>query len=161
MPPGAVWIADPKNIQTVLDLYRSSEKLSAGRIAKRLKTQIHNVTYVLRNHLDPEEYAYLKSLRWSIAKRGEKHPRWVVDRSVVVRKRTVLLQNGERNYRQKMANLLGLERLSSHVDVHHLDGDITNDNLDNLILMTPAAHMRLHKMFGFKLQPKKRRVIIV
>lgn len=161
MPHSAAWIQNPENKRIVVELYRSAENLSAGKIARRLGTQIHNVTYVLKNNLDPEEYTYLKSLRWSIAKRGEKHPRWVKNRTTVARKRTVLLQRGERNYRQKMADLLGLDRLPPYVDVHHLDGDKTNDDLDNLILMTPGAHMRLHTMFGFRLQPKKRKVIMV
>lgn len=44
----------------------------------------------------------------------------------------------------KMEERLGRRLLSDEV-VHHIDGDRSNNNLDNLALMTRAAHSRLHR----------------
>jgi DNA-binding LytR/AlgR family response regulator len=156
MPSSYWWTSQPGNIEKVLAMYRHQDNLSASKIARQLKTQIHNVCDILRRHLDQDEYRELKARRWSIAKRGEKHPRWEPDRDLVKRPRVVRFQTGDRIYRQRMADLLGLERLPSHVDVHHIDGDPTNNALDNLAIMTPEAHMRLH---GHQPPKRKRRVL--
>lgn len=40
--------------------------------------------------------------------------------------------------------LLGIEKLPRALVVHHIDGDPTNDDVDNLSLMTYTAHNRIH-----------------
>lgn len=43
-----------------------------------------------------------------------------------------------------MAQALGVEEIPSSLVVHHVDGDQTNNDLDNLALMTASAHTVLH-----------------
>lgn len=40
--------------------------------------------------------------------------------------------------------LLGIEKLPRGLVVHHIDGDPTNDDANNLSLMTYTAHNRIH-----------------
>jgi hypothetical protein len=58
---------------------------------------------------------------------------------------TVLLSTGEivLEHRFVMANYLGRELLDTEV-VHHIDGDITNNDVENLELHTPESHVVLH-----------------
>ena len=40
------------------------------------------------------------------------------------------------------------EKLAEGFDVHHVDGDHTNDDPSNLVLIEHVDHMRLHNMKG-------------
>ena len=44
-----------------------------------------------------------------------------------------------------VAKSLGLAELPAHWEVHHIDGDKTNDMMDNFALVTHAGHQTLHK----------------
>jgi hypothetical protein len=65
---------------------------------------------------------------------GEKNPRWAGDD-----------YKGRRNslYRKLVGKVLGRD-LEASEDVHHKDGDFTNNNIDNLEVMSRAEHMRIH-----------------
>ena len=39
-----------------------------------------------------------------------------------------------------------LKDLSCNVDIHHIDGDIYNNNIDNLISLSESEHIRLHHL---------------
>jgi len=70
----------------------------------------------------------------------DKSPRWAGDD-----------YTGRRNYLYR--NIMGKElgrKLESCEDVHHKDGDFTNNNIDNLEVMTRAEHMRLHAIENVK-----------
>jgi len=58
---------------------------------------------------------------------------------------TVLNENGvlEREHRLIMKDLLG-RKLRSNEVVHHIDGNITNNDPNNLEVMTRADHISLH-----------------
>ena len=43
-----------------------------------------------------------------------------------------------------MESFIGRKLKNTEV-VHHIDGDSTNNDIDNLALMTAAAHTRLHR----------------
>jgi len=47
-------------------------------------------------------------------------------------------------HRIVMAELLGLAELPSHIEVHHIDEDKTNNSPDNLAAVTGTGHRRLH-----------------
>lgn len=46
----------------------------------------------------------------------------------------------QRIHRLQLANLI------ASGEIHHIDGDKTNNDLDNLALVTVAAHNKLHKI---------------
>ena len=52
---------------------------------------------------------------------------------------------GKMIHRLVMEKFIGRE-LFSHVVVHHIDGDKSNNSIDNLALMTTSAHARLHRL---------------
>lgn len=45
-----------------------------------------------------------------------------------------------------MAEALSLQELPESLDVHHIDGNTKNNDLDNLALVTKAGHKRIHFM---------------
>jgi len=62
----------------------------------------------------------------------EKHPSW---------------KGGKRNYYQSQARkIMGVT--DSNTAVHHLDGDYTNNNPDNLLVLPRNEHTRLHLFQG-------------
>lgn len=52
---------------------------------------------------------------------------------------------GKMIHRLVMEKFIGRE-LFSHEVVHHIDGDKSNNSIDNLALMTTSAHARLHRL---------------
>jgi hypothetical protein len=57
-----------------------------------------------------------------------------------------LLKDGKRQFvhRIVMAEALGMKELPEMFDVHHIDGNTKNNLLDNLALVTPSGHQKLH-----------------
>lgn len=45
-----------------------------------------------------------------------------------------------------MCQALGLTEMPAGFVIHHIDGDKTNNSIDNLALMTNRAHSRLHSL---------------
>lgn len=56
-----------------------------------------------------------------------------------------------------MCEHLGLTELPAGFVVHHIDGDKTNNKLNNLSLMTNSAHLRLHALERATTRTKVRR----
>lgn len=146
---------DPKNVEAVLGLYLSDEKPVVREVAQRLGTTAHNVQYILRTSLDPERLRAEQALRYSRSKMGERNPMQGRSGSlhhnyvgvipdghgylqVKVSGKYVLL------HRKVMADALGVERLPDWLDVHHIDENKHNNDLDNLALVTRSGHRRLH-----------------
>jgi hypothetical protein len=50
-----------------------------------------------------------------------------------------------------VAKSLGLEELPAHWEVHHIDEDKTNNDLDNLAIVTKRGHRKLHRVLLGKL----------
>lgn len=48
------------------------------------------------------------------------------------------------DYRAKYAEYYQIE-IGKDMDVHHIDGDRTNNNIDNLLLLPKDIHQRMHK----------------
>jgi hypothetical protein len=63
-------------------------------------------------------------------------------------------------HRYVMANHLGRMLLTDE-HVHHVDGNKTNNSLDNLVLMTNSEHMRMHTTERYRLIGKSERCDIV
>ena len=52
------------------------------------------------------------------------------------------------NYRKKYQKHHNLE-LDSNTDVHHIDWNRKNNDIDNLIAIPKSLHVRIHKDIGF------------
>lgn len=60
------------------------------------------------------------------------------------RKRVQYKHNHMHESQRIYCKLLGIEKLPRALVVHHIDGDPTNDDVNNLSLMTYTAHNRIH-----------------
>jgi len=154
MAVSSTWVRRVENIEQSLRLYRETE-MTIKEISQRLETTQHNIQAVLRRNMCSTERKKLQALRYAKAKRGAKNPmhnrtgeqhhNWKGDcfdgRGYLTR-----VHNGKRQFvhRIVMAQALGVEEIPSSLIVHHVDGDPTNNDLDNLALMTASAHMVLH-----------------
>ena len=60
--------------------------------------------------------------------------------------RFIVYENGERKYRSRavMEKYIGRDLMPGEI-VHHLNGDKTDDRIDNLELMTHQRHNNIHK----------------
>lgn len=83
---------------------------------------------------------------WYKARRGEKHGMWkggkrLTSDGYVIYKAGAL--RGQHEHRAVMEQALG-RPLSPGELVHHIDGNKTNNDLDNLQILTQAEHNRIH-----------------
>lgn len=150
------YVSNEENIKNVLHLYLEDDrKLGYQSIADELRTRYANVLYIVNHYVDGERKNMERSLRMSrsklgnknpmLGKTGETHPRFkglIGDGHGYVQRRV----NGkyQLEHRRVMAQALGLEMLPSWLDVHHIDKDKQNNSLDNLALVTPIGHGKLH-----------------
>jgi hypothetical protein len=149
------WTRDPQNIKHTLALYRSPELPTLETIAKKLETSYQNVQFVVKKHLTKDEYSAHKKVRYSVSKTGDlnpmkdktgkKHHNWVGEcenhkgyLTIVVNQKRVFV------HRHVMAKALGLKKLPGIFDVHHIDGDTRNNDLNNLVLCTKTGHHGIH-----------------
>lgn len=63
-------------------------------------------------------------------------------------KRIRLGQNNFIDYHRQIVENFLERKLSSNEIVHHKDGNINNNNITNLQLMTKSEHMKLHRKDG-------------
>jgi len=147
---------DQEKVQKVLDLYcRNPDKPTVQQVAEMMETRWHNVNGVIRTHLTLEERKNEKALRYSRSKMHERNPMKGKNGSlhhnyqgviqdghgylqVKIGSRYILL------HRHVMAQALGLEKLPSWLEVHHIDEDPYNNDIDNLALVTSSGHGKLH-----------------
>lgn len=144
-----------ERVAEVLSLYRSQEAPTADFISQKLGTSIHTITWVLSHKMSSAEYEALKKLRYSRSKMGKKnpqfgkcgedHPRWIGECKDGYGYLTCLV-DGKRVFvhRHVMAKALGLKSLPRQFEVHHINDDREDNGLDNLALVTSAAHKAVH-----------------
>ena len=155
MSVSKTYTADPDNVASVLTLYCSEEKPTTTEVARRLRTSPGNVRWILARHLPPDKYSAEKALRYSRSKMGPHnpmsgrsgalHPNWqgeVGDGSGYLQTKV----NGRYVFIHRLvwARALGLEELPDWVDVHHIDGNKHNNDINNLALVTRSAHGQMH-----------------
>lgn len=149
------WVADESNRANVLRLYRNSELLTMEQIAEELGTHFRNVSHVIRAGMTEHERKILAKVRYSASKTGGKNPMTGKTREAHHNWKgavedghgylTILV--GDRReflHRVVMAEALGLARLPVKLDVHHIDGDPKNNELDNLAVVTRRGHKAIH-----------------
>ena len=152
------WVSDRYNVEIVLNGYRDIQKLQTMQaLAQQLGTTFHNVQHILRMHMPEAERKALKALRYSVSKTGTKNPmkgkvgpahhNWKELCSDGYGYMTCL-HKGKRVFvhRLVMAQALKLEPwdLPQILDIHHIDEDKSNNDLDNLALVTRQGHMNIH-----------------
>ena len=149
------FVNNPENIRLVVDTYIGVDKPTYAEVALRVGTTTQNVRACLRMGLTPEKRKAEKSLRYSRSKIGQKNPMQgkngflhhnyvgvIFDGNgylqIKIDGKYVLM------HRHIMAQALGLPKLPPWLDVHHIDKDKTNNDLDNLALVTRVGHRKLH-----------------
>jgi hypothetical protein len=155
------WISNPENVEKVLHLYKSKEILRVIDIADRLGTTEHNIQAVIRQNLPEAERKALAALRYSMSKVGaqnpmhgkfrEQHHNWKGQSSDCKGYLTTLnpSETGPKRllqHRAIFAEALGVSSVPLLFEVHHIDGNGENNSLDNLALVTPKAHKKIHQL---------------
>lgn len=144
-----------QNVQMVLEAYLGEDKPTIKDVAERLGTHEHNVLRILRLNLAPDVYKQEKRLRYSrskvgannpmLGKYGRLHHRY---KGEVFTKDGYLQVKHRGSYvlvhRLVMAEMLGVAAIPDHLDVHHIDGVKTNNDPDNLAIVTRGGHRQLH-----------------
>ena len=70
----------------------------------------------------------------SDATKGDKNPAW---------------KGGKEGYYRRLARvMLGTQGKDYNTNIHHIDGDVKNNSLSNLNVMTRSEHTRLHHNQG-------------
>jgi hypothetical protein len=150
------WTSEEANIKAVVARYKAEDKPTTKEVASELGTTPLNVRYVLQMHLPPEELRAEQALRYSRGKvgklnpmsgrNGSRHPNY--KGSVPDHKGYLTEPDGSGGrvfqHRLVMAQAIGIEKLPSHLEVHHIDGNPLNNSLDNLALVTSKGHNALH-----------------
>lgn len=131
-------------------LYRTANH-SIEEIGKMLGATPHTVAVAVKRAMPAREFKQLKSANYSRSKMGENNPmmgvRYAAER--ILRRGRAAVWNGEGytfESRVMVAKSLGLKELPGHWEVHHIDGDKTNDDIDNFAIVTKRGHQKLHKI---------------
>jgi transcriptional regulator with XRE-family HTH domain len=139
----------------VLNRYRSLEE-SMEQIGEALGLTHHTISAILKANMTPDEFKRAKAANYSRSKAGKLNPqfgaRYAAER--IMRNGRHAKWNGDgytAEHRTIAAKMLGLKELPSTVEVHHIDRDKTNNNPDNLAIVTKAGHQRLHRQFAGRL----------
>lgn len=150
------WVSKSENVEAVTSLYRRTLK-TIRQIAEELGTTYHNVQHTIRVNIPEAERQALKAVRYSASKAGdlnpmrgktgEAHHNWKGQCKDGYGYLTCL-HKGRRVFvhRLVMAQVLGLEPwdLPETMDIHHIDGNPMNNDLDNLALTTKVGHQTIH-----------------
>lgn len=149
------WVADKRNQDAVVALYRDKRCLTCAKIALELNTRQENVRHIVASCIPLAERKALASFRYSASKLGDKNPmygkngqahhNWIGE-CEDGRGYLTCMWNGQREFvhRVVMMQALGVQQLPSGMEVHHIDSDPKNNSLDNLALVTASGHRRIH-----------------
>jgi hypothetical protein len=157
-------LSDKTLCAAVVSRYLSLDKPLASEVAEELKTTEHNVQAVLKQELSTQQWKEERALRWSRAKVGQKNPmsgktaekhhnfkgRLTCDPDgyILVLKPHWYMGRADSKHVYEhqviMAQMLGLSEVPEGMCVHHIDEDKTNNDPNNLALVTAEGHQRLH-----------------
>ena len=157
-------LANEELCSQVVSRYLRKDKPTLKKVAKEMRVTFHTAQEMVRRSLSPEQLQEEKALRWSRAKVGDKNPmkgksgekhhnfkgRLFCDPHgyvLILKPEWYTGREGSKHIYEHsavMAKMLGLTEVPEGMVVHHIDEDRTNNNPDNLALVTPAAHQILH-----------------
>ena len=142
-------LQDRSLCETVTNRYRSMLE-TMETIGRDLGLGHHTISAILKQELSPEEFRRAKVARYSYSKTGHRNPQFGARRAAerIMRRGHYAKWNGTGytfEHRTIAARLLGLENLPATMDVHHIDGDKTNNHPNNLAIVTKAAHRQIHR----------------
>ena len=63
------------------------------------------------------------------------------------------------NYRKLYAEYFNIE-IPSEYDIHHIDFDLTNNNIDNLILLPKSLHRKYHWVLNHFNSPTNKTLVV-
>ena len=129
----------------------SSRENAITQIAEKLGATHATVSVALHENISDEEFERLRGANHSRKKTGEANPMFGKKTAAerILRKGRAAVWNGEGytfEHRIIVAKSLGLDELPAHWEVHHIDEDKSNNELDNLAIVTKIGHRRLHKV---------------
>ncbi len=129
--------------------YMSPPYKTMTQIGEEFGVTYHTVSAALREGLPEDQIRKRSAANKSRAKAGTANPMFGLKQSKgPIRRGTYLGQwNGETHvllHRQVFLQALGLEEFPRGLQVHHIDGDKTNNTLDNLALVTARGHAQIH-----------------
>lgn len=154
---------DDAKIKYVIEAYLGEDKPTVQEVARRIGVTFHTAQRILKTHLPPDVYRAEKALRYSRSKRGPENPMFGKVRELhhnykgVVKGKDGYLfvlkpdwytgrttQKHVPMHHVVMCEALGITEISSGFHVHHINGDITDNRLKNLALVSAAAHQAIH-----------------
>lgn len=148
-------LKDRETCAKVVNLYRSLEQ-NMVQIAESLSLPEGSVRGILLAELSPEERKRLRGAFHSKSKMGAANPMFGTKTAAerILRQGRAAVWNGEGytfEHRLIVAKSLGLQDLPAHWEVHHIDEDKSNNDLDNLAIVTKRGHRKLHRILLGKL----------
>jgi hypothetical protein len=149
-------LADPALCDAIVEDYRTS-LITVTALAAKFSVTIATVLAILKRDIPEEKRRRLKTLKYSHSKLGNKNPakgkrppNYRGECSDGYGYLTILV-NGQRQFvhRVVMSEMLGIpvSALPSHLHIHHIDEDKTNNSPDNLALVTGAGHREIHERY--------------
>lgn len=146
-------LSDPEIVRNAVRIYRETTKTQM-EVARELGISHSTINEILKHNLTAEELRTLKAKRYRESKTGAKNPvlgkrppNYIgdFDDGKGYKKRYV----GEVQqfvHRVVVADAIGIDvgDLPSSLHVHHIDGNKHNNDINNLALVTPAAHKKFH-----------------
>lgn len=147
-------LADPVICETVTRLYMTTEFTSAEAVAASVGETAQTVRAILKANIPADTLRRKKVANYSHSKTGHKNPMFGVQKQVsaIFRSGYRYLWAGDQyapEHRILVQNALGLPCWPEGWEVHHINGDKTDNRLDNLAVATHVGHRGLH---GLKLQ---------
>lgn len=143
-------LADAALCERVVQSYRSLT-MPMGKIAEAEGLTYATVVSILRTYISDEDRKTLRGHYHSMSKVGPKNPMYGAKTAAerIMRGGRPAVWNGSGytfEHRIIAAQMLGVESLPPHVEVHHIDGNKLNNDPDNLAICTKRGHQYMHKV---------------
>jgi hypothetical protein len=155
------FLSDKSLVDRAVRLYLAEDKPTMRQVAERMGTTEHNVQAAVRAHVPRDVRIHERSLRVAREKfgsrnpmhgrTGEEHHNYKGACSDHKGYLTVIRPDWYESKNRRvfqhhvvMAQALGLRRIPQGWDVHHIDKNGENNDLENLALVTNSGHQRIH-----------------